>query len=911
MFLLQREWPETGAVESLTRKRVCFTVSRVWRSFNEAVGCVCMVRFRKVFYGWLVCAVCGSAAAFAQTAHTVYLDPVGNNGPANWNNLSFVTTNATALLKDSQINATGIRLSVITPLQGPNNGASASPLGPAAEFTPAGTNSAYGNSVVFSGRVIPYGLAVFSNLNVNTAYTFTFYASRMNVTDNREALYTLTGENSGSNTLNASGNSSQTAAVSNIVPRADGTVELRLEGGPNNNEPSGFFYLTAMKVDYEEPAAPPAQERTTVYVDAAGTTAAPGWNLVGFNGLAAVLLADATNGVTGIHLQTTHALNAGLNGDATASPSGDAAEFQPAGAQNAYGLNTTYSYGTALLSGLDTNAAYTFTFYASRMGVTDNREALYTVSGANSGQATLNASDNTSRVAVVSDIVPSADGTIGLRLEKGPSNNNSSGYFYLNAFKITYPAGASGGPSPTQESPKRLLFFGNSFSLVDDVPGHVGSIAMIAGHPAPLILADLMGGTDLAYHITQVDGYPENNVTNVALAGTNTWDHVIIQGYSTEATALRDAMIFRTNSLALFRRVRDHASGKGAGVKPVLYQTWARAQGHSYYPDTFPDPADMQNQIRTNYQEAATLVLQEEPGTDVQIACVGDAFERDAFSPADLYASDLYHAGNLGPRLAALILYKTIYGATVTNIPYADVKAAGWTTMGSNDWTRVTYWAEGLTPPELPVTTNPPPATPGYGTREVYLLDAANGDAATLPGWNALALNAAGSTALVMTNGYETDVTCTVVTRMNGVNANGAAAPSGNAAVFLPAGANNAYGNVNPFNAYSNSHALVRFSGLNPSRHYTFTCYASRMSATDCRETLYTISGANRVTALLDAANNSTEVAVLQEVLPQEDGTVDLRIEPGPNNTSTALFYHLTALKIESVRRGFIFLIGP
>jgi hypothetical protein len=126
------------------------------------------------------------------------------------------------------------------------------------------------------------------------------------------------------------------------------------------------------------------------------------------------------------------------------------------------------------------------------------------------------------------------------------------------------------------ETAKRLLFFGNSFSVYDDVPGHVRSLAALAGHPAPLVVADLALGTDLAYHIGQVDSYPENNVAHASLDGTNTWDWVVIQGYSTEATHLRDPAVFKANALALFQRVKDHASGKGVGVSPLLFQTWAR-----------------------------------------------------------------------------------------------------------------------------------------------------------------------------------------------------------------------------------------------------------------------------------------------------------------------------------------------
>ena len=659
-----------------------------------------------------------------------------------------------------------------------------------------------------------------------------------------------------------------------------------------------------------------AQNTRTVYIDTISNNGPVNWNNLSFgvSNNTAVLKDSLTNS-TGIRATVMVSLN-GPSSQSTNNPTGDAAEFKPAGTNSCFGHNTAHAsparpQGVVLFSGLNTNVAYTFTFYASRMGASDDRSALFTLAGATSGSNVLNAAGNYSKVATVSNILPQTNGTMTLTVSKGPSNNNSTDYFYIGALKMSYESYAVEEP-PAPASRKRLLFFGNSFSLGDDVPGHVGSLAALAGHPAPLVMTDLMGGTDLAYHIGQVESYPGNNVTNSTLTGTNTWDHVVIQGYSTEATHLRDTTAFRTNALALFRRVKDHASGKGLGVQPVLFQTWARALGHSFYPGTFSEPAVMQHQIRTNYQAAAEIILAAEPAADVRIAPVGDAFELAAFNAADLYSADLYHAGNIGPELAALILYKTIYGATVTNIPYAVANAAGWTTMNSNDWTRVTYWAEGLIPPAAVAITNPPPARPGYGSREVFLIDtASDGTTAAPPGWNNVSFNAQNSAELVQTNGYETDVTFTIVTRMNSLNTSGSSAPSGAAAVFAPAGSNNAYGNVNPFGSYSNQYALARFSGLDIGRRYTFTFYASRMGATDNRETLFTVTGTAVGSATLNAANNQSNVALVPDIQPSPDGTVDLRIEPGPNNTNLYKFYHLTAIKMESVRRGLLFVIGP
>src|SRR5690606_1889772 len=58
------------------------------------------------------------------------------------------------------------------------------------------------------------------------------------------------------------------------------------------------------------------------------------------------------------------------------------------------------------LYGLDATATYSFTFFASRTGVTDNRETRFTVTGGEEKFADLDAANNQTNVVVISDIAP-------------------------------------------------------------------------------------------------------------------------------------------------------------------------------------------------------------------------------------------------------------------------------------------------------------------------------------------------------------------------------------------------------------------------------------------------------------------------------------------------------------------------
>jgi hypothetical protein len=88
------------------------------------------------------------------------------------------------------------------------------------------------------------------------------------------------------------------------------------------------------------------------------------------------------------------------------------------------------------LTGLTPTQAYSFSFYASRSAVSDNRSTLYTVSGATTGTATLNAAANTTNIATVSGIKPSIDGEITVSLTPSASNNNANHFTYLGVMKV-------------------------------------------------------------------------------------------------------------------------------------------------------------------------------------------------------------------------------------------------------------------------------------------------------------------------------------------------------------------------------------------------------------------------------------------------------------------------------------------
>jgi fibronectin type 3 domain-containing protein/predicted esterase len=84
---------------------------------------------------------------------------------------------------------------------------------------------------------------------------------------------------------------------------------------------------------------------------------------------------------------------------------------------------------TIKIYGLGTTDKYSFTFFGSRGGVTDDRTTRYTIGGTT---VSLNAASNTQNTVSVNNLTPQADGSLVLTLQKG----TASAYGYLNAMII-------------------------------------------------------------------------------------------------------------------------------------------------------------------------------------------------------------------------------------------------------------------------------------------------------------------------------------------------------------------------------------------------------------------------------------------------------------------------------------------
>lgn len=201
----------------------------------------------------LLAAMCATTAWSIQAA-TYFIDfgdPGLKTEGLNYNNVTTTNLSVTNIVDDTGA-ASVITVSASGFNPGSNLNGTQTPFGDAGIFDLFATvDNLFGHTNNFNQpSPKPLGLVTFTGLDASggTAYTFTFFSSRMGVADIRETQYAVLGVNSGTNTLDSSNNESLVAGVTNIVPTGAGVITVQVSRGPNNNNTSGFFYLGALRV---------------------------------------------------------------------------------------------------------------------------------------------------------------------------------------------------------------------------------------------------------------------------------------------------------------------------------------------------------------------------------------------------------------------------------------------------------------------------------------------------------------------------------------------------------------------------------------------------------------------------------------------------------------------------------------
>ena len=195
----------------------------------------------------------------------------------------------------------------------------------------------------------------------------------------------------------------------------------------------------------------------------------------------------------------------------------------------------------------------------------------------------------------------------------------------------------------------RVLFIGNSYTFVNDLPTMFASLAGSGGHSVRTgMVAE--GGATLAEHAASAE-------TATTLASSR-WSIVVVQEQSEIPS---DDELRQTEMYPAARRLVSMI--RAAGAEPLFFLTWAHRDG---WPEAgMADYASMQSAIDDGYLAIARA-------QQVGIAPVGYAWWTlyHQEPEASLWQDDGSHPTVEGTYLAACVFYAAIFGQSPEGLAY-------------------------------------------------------------------------------------------------------------------------------------------------------------------------------------------------------------------------------------------------
>ncbi len=401
---------------------------------------------------------------WAQVRHdTVLIDFGSNISSFPWNNVTDPTAGFIADMINTDGQQSGIYMLVYDAFNNINTAGTMAPDPALGMPGTATSDSFFGNTITFGGQVQTTGGVELANLQLGKTYEITIFASRMSVADNRETRYLIEGAVMDSLFLDASNNTDRVVSIS-MLPDVNGVIRITASPGPNNNNSTGFYYLGAIRLVYEENEPPAGGQLDTLLIDF-GTVFSPSpWNNVTDPTAGLVNnLVNTAGHPSGRGIAVFDAFT-GVNTQGTTSPA-PALGFPGSATSDSFYGNTGSFAGQVQPTGgvelfrLDPAKAYDIAIFASRLG-TDVRETRYVLQGLTTDTLLLNASSNTDMTARTV-LRPAADSTIRITASPGPNNNSPLGFFHLGAMQVLYEKEA---PPVVSLTDTLLIDFGSNLS---------------------------------------------------------------------------------------------------------------------------------------------------------------------------------------------------------------------------------------------------------------------------------------------------------------------------------------------------------------------------------------------------------------------------------------------------------------
>lgn len=451
----------------------------------------------------------------------------------------------------------------------------------------------------------------------------------------------------------------------------------------------------------------------------------------------------------------------------------------------------------------------------------------------------------------------------------------------------------------------KILAIGNSFSE-DALESFLFGLANAKGHK--IVIGNMyIGGASLSLHVqnatNNANAYSYRKINqqgvkattaNVSIAtalADDDWDYISFQQESPNSG------IFTTFAplTDLYNYVKTRT--KNPQVKYILHQTWAYQKNSTYsaFANYDKDQDKMYAAIVDAYIQAKTLIPVDRvvpAGTAIQngrTSLIGDNFCRDG-----------YHLDvNIGRYTASCAWFETLFNETVVGNSYKPSALSALDTEIAQNAAHFAY----LTPNKVTPLVN----YQGGGTSDLTKPILINFGGNTAASWNTVPQYTAGTTVANLKDqaGANTDFSITIVEGFNNRNQNGPTTTTTTSFTMPSAVSSDSYyGNSKAvWEGKSVEKSIVKLSGLNSAKKYSFCFFGSRTGVTagENRETKYTVKGTNEVIALLDAANNTTNIACAEQLTPNSAGEITITITAGSNNNNSYGFYYINALQLKQV----------
>lgn len=205
---------------------------------------------------------------------------------------------------------------------------------------------------------------------------------------------------------------------------------------------------------------------------------------------------------------------------------------------------------------------------------------------------------------------------------------------------------------------RKVLFIGNSYTSVNNLPATVAAIATSLGDTLRYD-SNAPGGATFAQH--------SQNATTLQKITAGGWNMVVLQAQSQEPSFPPSQVATQTYPYAAFLDSLINATD--SCTETVFYQTWGRKNGDQSNCGVYPPLCTyigMQDRLTTSYREMAYL-------NNATASPAGEAWRYviQNYPGVELYQSDESHPSVAGTYLTACVFYEVLFQKSVLSSSYA------------------------------------------------------------------------------------------------------------------------------------------------------------------------------------------------------------------------------------------------